>query len=51
VQAGQDGPEQIAYEVGSVMDVPVIEYETDPTNIINTKIQTKIFGLALGWEA
>ena len=39
--------EQIAYEVGSVMDVPVIEYETDPTNIINTKIQTKTYNFSI----
>ena len=39
--------EQIAYEVGSVMNVPVIEYETDPTNITNTKIQTKTYNFSI----
>ena len=39
--------EQIAYEVGNVMSVPVIEYETDPTNITNTKIQTKTYNFSI----
>jgi len=39
--------EQIAHEVGSVMNVPVIEYETDPTNITNTKIQTKTYNFSI----
>ena len=39
--------EQIAYEVGSVMNVPVIEYESDPTNITNTKIQTKTYNFSI----
>ena len=39
--------EQIAYEVGNVMNVPVIEYESDPTNIINTKIQTKTYNFSI----
>ena len=39
--------EQIAYEVGDVMIVPVIEYETDPTNITNTKIQTKTYNFSI----
>ena len=39
--------EQIAYEVGDVMNVPVIEYETDPTNITNTKIQTKTYNFSI----
>lgn len=39
--------EQIAYEVGSVMNVPVMEYETDPNNITNTKIQTKTYNFSI----
>ena len=39
--------EQIAYEVGDVMNVPVIEYESDPTNITNTKIQTKTYNFSI----
>ena len=39
--------EQIAYEVGDVMNVPVIEYESDPTNITNTKIQTKAYNFSI----
>ena len=39
--------EQIAYEVGSVMNVPVIEYESDPSNITNTKIQTKTYNFSI----
>ena len=39
--------EQIAYEVGNVMNVPVIEYESDPTNITNTKIQTKTYNFSI----
>ena len=39
--------EQIAYEVGNTMNVPVIEYESDPTNITNTKIQTKTYNFSI----
>ena len=39
--------EQIAYEVGSVMNVPVIEYETDPSNITNVKNQTKSYNFSI----
>jgi len=39
--------EQIAYEVGSVMNVPVIEYESDPSNIINVKNQTKSYNFSI----
>lgn len=39
--------EQIAYEVSSVVGVPVVEYEADPTNIINTKIQTKTYNFSI----
>ena len=39
--------EQIAYEVGDVMNVPVIEYESDPTNITNAKIQTKTYNFSI----
>ena len=39
--------EQIAHEVGDVMNVPVIEYETDPTNITNVKNQTKAYNFSI----
>ena len=39
--------EQIAYEVGDVMNVPVIEYESDPTNITNVKNQTKAYNFSI----
>ena len=39
--------EQIAYEVSSVVGVPVVEYEADPTNITNTKIQTKTYNFSI----
>ena len=39
--------EQIAHEVGDVMNVPVIEYETDPTNITNVKNQTKTYNFSI----
>ena len=39
--------EQIAYEVGDVMNVPVIEYESDPTNITNVKNQTKTYNFSI----
>ena len=39
--------EQIAYEVGNVMNVPVIEYESDPSNITNVKNQTKSYNFSI----
>ena len=42
--------EQIAHEVGDVMNVPVIEYETDPTNITNVKIQTKVYNFSISTQ-
>ena len=39
--------EQIAYEVGNTMNVPVIEYESDPTNITNVKNQTKTYNFSI----
>ena len=39
--------EQIAYEVSNVINVPVVEYEADPTNITNTKIQTKTYNFSI----
>ena len=44
---GSKTAEQIAYEVGSVMNVPVIEYETDPSNITNVKNQTKSYNFSI----
>jgi nucleoside-diphosphate-sugar epimerase len=39
--------EQIAYEVGSVMNVPVVEYDTDLNNITNVKNQTKTYNFSI----
>ena len=39
--------EQIAYEVADVMDVEVIEFEVDPTQIQNTKNQTKAYNFSI----
>ena len=39
--------EQIAYEVSDVLDVKVQEYETDPTQITNTKNQTKCYDFSI----
>mgnify|MGYP003649176354 CR=1 FL=1 len=39
--------EQIAYEVADVMDVDVIEFEVDPTQIQNTKNQTKAYNFSI----
>ena len=39
--------EQIAYEVGSFMNIPVIEYESDPNNITNVKNQTKSYNFSI----
>ena len=39
--------EQIAYEVANVMDVEVQEFEADPTQIKNTKNQTKAYNFSI----
>ena len=39
--------EQIAYEVANVMDVEVKEFEADPTQIKNTKNQTKSYNFSI----
>jgi nucleoside-diphosphate-sugar epimerase len=39
--------EQIAYEVSETINVPVKEYETDPTQISNTKAQTKCYNFSI----
>jgi len=39
--------EQIAYEVASVMGVEVKEFEVDPTQIKNTKNQTKAYNFSI----
>ena len=39
--------EQIAYEVSEVTKTPVIEYETDPTQIENQKAQTKCYNFSI----
>ena len=39
--------EQIAYEVADVMGVEVKEYEADPTQIKNTKSQTKAYNFSI----
>ena len=39
--------EQIAYEVANVMGVEVKEFEADPTQIKNTKNQTKSYNFSI----
>ena len=39
--------EQIAHEVADVMGVEVKEYEVDPTQIKNTKSQTKAYNFSI----
>ena len=39
--------EQIAYEVSNVIGIKVVEYEADPTQITNTKIQTKCYNFSI----
>jgi len=39
--------EQIAYEVSNTLDIPVVEYETDPTQVKNTKLQTKTYDFSI----
>jgi nucleoside-diphosphate-sugar epimerase len=39
--------ENIAYGVSRVVNIPVNEYETDPTNISNIKLQTKNYNFSI----
>jgi nucleoside-diphosphate-sugar epimerase len=39
--------EQIAYGVSSIVNIPVHEYSTDPTNIDNSKLQTKCYNFSI----
>jgi len=39
--------EQIAYEVGDILNIPVIEYEANPDDIFNIKMQTKIYNFSI----
>lgn len=39
--------EEIAYGVSNITNIPVVEYETDPTNITNTKAQTKCYNFSI----
>jgi len=39
--------EEIAYGVSKVTGTPITEYETDPTNIVNSKLQTKSYNFSI----
>tara|TARA_R100000808_G_C2151403_1_gene160442 strand:- start:1251 stop:2183 length:933 start_codon:yes stop_codon:yes gene_type:complete len=39
--------EQIAYEVSNTLNIPVVEYEADPTQVKNTKLQTKTYDFSI----
>jgi len=39
--------EQIAYEVSDTINIPVKEYDADPTQVTNTKIQTKCYNFSI----
>jgi nucleoside-diphosphate-sugar epimerase len=39
--------EQIAYEVSDVVNIPVKEYEADPTQVTNAKVQTKCYNFSI----
>jgi nucleoside-diphosphate-sugar epimerase len=39
--------ENIAYGVSKITGIPVKEYETDPTNITNAKLQTKSYNFSI----
>ena len=39
--------EQIAYEVSETINVPVVEYEADPTQVSNAKSQTKTYNFSI----
>jgi len=39
--------ENIAYGVSKITNIPVKEYETDPTNITNAKLQTKSYNFSI----
>jgi nucleoside-diphosphate-sugar epimerase len=42
--------EEIAYSVSNIINIPVVEYETDPTNIDNPKLQTKSYNFAINCD-
>jgi len=42
-----DTAENIAYGVSRITGMPVKEYETDPTNITNAKLQTKSYNFSI----
>lgn len=42
--------EKIARGVSSVINVPIKEYEVDPNNIINSKLQTKCYDFSIDCE-
>jgi len=42
-----DTAENIAYGVSKITGMPVKEYETDPTNITNAKLQTKSYNFSI----
>tara|TARA_R110002012_G_scaffold315958_1_gene530417 strand:- start:2555 stop:3478 length:924 start_codon:yes stop_codon:yes gene_type:complete len=39
--------EQIAYEVSEIINLPVIEYEADPTQLTNVKSQSKCYNFSI----
>lgn len=39
--------EEIAYGVSKVSGIKVVEYETDPSNVINSKLQTKSYNFSI----
>ena len=45
-----DTAENIAYAVSDIVKVKVKEYETDPTNVINAKLQTKCYNFSISCE-
>lgn len=39
--------EEIANQVSSTIGIPVVEYKTDPSNITNSKLQTKCYNFSI----
>jgi len=39
--------ENIAYAISDLLNIPVKEYETDPTNFTNSKLQTKSYNFSI----
>lgn len=39
--------ENIANDISSIINFPIIEYATDPTNITNSKLQTKCYNFSI----